>query len=80
LRKSSPNYESGDLELSCPSCKANVIKSYEQSVKLRAKLIKWTGDGCFAVCKSCTNEVEIVPDMLTRISTIFTYEVKKSLD
>lgn len=66
-----------DLELECPKCSSQIIKSYDGEAKLRAKLIKWGPAGCFAVCKSCTSDVEIKPEVLAELTTKFVYEVKK---
>lgn len=64
--------------IKCPNCNDALIKSYSNDeVKLRATLIKWNKDGCFAVCKSCKQDVEVDLDILKEIETNFTYETKK---
>ncbi len=65
-------------KLSCPNCEADIIKSYDREVKLRAKIIKWTRDGMFAVCKSCNEEIEIGPDVLKSIQSNFVYEIEST--
>jgi len=68
-----------ELSVKCPNCKDALVKSYDSEVKMRVKLIKWTSDGCFAVCKSCKSDVEINSDILKKVSTFFTYESKCEL-
>ena len=65
------------LDLKCPWCNTNIIKSYDTEVKLRAKLIKWTSDGMFAVCKSCSEEIPIKLDVLKSIQSNFIYEITR---
>lgn len=62
----------------CPYCSDNIMKSYDNEVKMRATLIKWNDNGCFAVCKSCKRDVEIDFEIIKSISTFFTYETKKT--
>lgn len=63
------------LDLNCPSCSDNIVKSYGNEVKMRSKLIKWNAKGMAAVCKSCGTEVSIEPDLLRSIESNFVYEV-----
>ena len=65
------------LDLKCPWCNTNIIKSYDAEIKLRAKLIKWTSDGMFAVCKSCGEEIPIKLDVLKSIQSNFVYEITR---
>ena len=67
-----------DASLKCPKCSDGIIKSYENEVKLRAKVVKWTEDGFFAICKSCGNDVEIDDGVIKSIKTKFVYEVNKN--
>jgi uncharacterized protein with PIN domain len=65
------------LTVKCPNCKDNLIKSHEHEVKMRVLMMKWNGEGCFAVCKSCKSDVEIDFEILKKLNTFFTYEAKK---
>ena len=62
----------------CPNCNDALVKSYKnEEVKLRATLIKWNKNGCFAVCKNCKHDVEMDLDILKGVQTKFTYETQK---
>ena len=63
------------VKVDCPNCKGNVVKSYDNEVKLRAKIIKWNKDGMFAICKSCNSDIPIAVDVLKSINSTFVYEV-----
>lgn len=63
------------VDLDCPHCKSNIVKSYGDEVKMRSKLLKWDKDGMFAVCKSCNGEVPITIDLMKSIQAKFIYEV-----
>lgn len=62
----------------CGNCNNSIIKSNNNEVKMRALVIKWNSEGCFAVCKSCKQDVPINFDILKSINTRFTYEVKNT--
>ena len=64
-----------NLNLDCDKCGVVLVKSYPNEKKLRAKLVKWTKDGMFAVCKSCNAEVLIEADVLKSLQDSFVYEV-----
>lgn len=66
------------LDLNCPKCSDNIVKSYGNEVKLRAKLIKWNASGMYAVCKSCGTEVSVDANLLKSIESTFSYEVPRS--
>ena len=61
--------------LDCKHCSSSIIKSYGDEAKMRTKLIKWTKDGMFAVCKSCGEENAIHTNILKSIESSFVYEV-----
>jgi phage terminase large subunit GpA-like protein len=63
------------IDLDCPSCGQNMIKSYENEAKFRAKVLKWDRNGMFAICKSCSHEVPITLDFMKSIQSTFVYEV-----
>jgi len=65
----------GKLDLKCPWCDDKIIKSYDAEVKLRTKLVKWTSEGMFAVCKSCGKDVPVDPEILKSIQMNFVYEI-----
>jgi len=65
------------IDLDCPKCKTNMIKSYRNEAKLRLKMVIWNKDGMFAVCKGCSHEVPIEVDMIKSIQHSFVYEIKK---
>lgn len=65
------------VELECPNCKDQMIKSYDGEAKLRMKLVVWNQDGMFAICKSCGKDVEIKPEIIKSIQSRFVYEVEK---
>ena len=64
--------------LRCPNCTSSVIKSYGEEVKLRSKLLKWTREGMFAICKSCGEDVPIGLEVLKSIQSTFSYEIDKN--
>lgn len=64
-------------KIKCPNCGDDILKSHGAEAKLRTKLLKWTPDGMFAVCKSCNADVPMDFDLLKSINTRFVYEVKK---
>lgn len=64
-------------KVSCRNCSSNIIKSYENEVKLRAKLVKWTSDGMFAICKGCGNDVPLPSDIMKSIQSTFKFYAKK---
>lgn len=66
-----------DEIIKCPNCSDALVKSYNDEVKMRATLIKWNKNGCFAVCKSCKQDVEVNLDILKGIQTKFVYETQK---
>jgi len=45
--------------LTCPSCGDHILKTSDQSVKVRGKLLVFKSGRAFAVCKSCDSEVEV---------------------
>jgi hypothetical protein len=63
------------LDLDCPHCGSNMIKSYADEAKLRMKLIKWNRDGMFAVCKGCGHDVSIGLDFMKSVQSSFVFEV-----
>jgi len=63
--------------LDCKHCDSSIIKSYGTEAKMRSKLIKWTSDGMFAVCKSCGTENEIHTDFVKSMQSSFVYEVNQ---
>jgi hypothetical protein len=65
-------------KVKCKHCGDDILKSHEAVVKLRTKLLKWTPEGMFAVCKSCGADVPMDFDLLKSINTRFVYEVKKT--
>ena len=67
------------IKIDCPECKNNIMKSYDLEVKLRAKLIKWTQKGMFAICKSCGGDVPIDAEILKSIQSTFVYEIDEKL-
>lgn len=64
-------------ELFCEKCQAQIVKSYGDEYKLRAKVIKWDSGGIFAICKSCGHEEPITMDVLKSMSSSFSYEIDK---
>lgn len=66
---------SKELCLDCPACKASIVKSYGDAVKMRTKLIKWDQGGMYAVCKACGTDVSISVDLMKSIQSRFVYEV-----
>lgn len=54
-----------------------ILRSYGDSVKLRATLLKWSSDGFYAVCKGCKRDVRMDFEILKSIQTKFEYFVKK---
>ena len=62
-------------DLQCPNCSVDVAKSYDDSVKLRVKLLKWTRDGMFAICKACGHDVPIKVDFIKSVQSKLVYEV-----
>lgn len=63
------------IDLDCPHCQSNMIKSYESQAKFRMKLLYWNKNGMYAVCKSCGKDVGISTDLLKSIQSSFVYEV-----
>lgn len=63
------------IDLDCPNCGTNMIKSYQKEAKLRLKMVIWNKDGMFAVCKGCSSEVAIQPDLIKSIQSSFVYEI-----
>jgi hypothetical protein len=69
------------VDLNCPHCDANMIKSYGSETKFRTKLIRWDLGGMFAVCKGCGEDVAIGFEMLKSIQSSFVFEVgEKKID
>lgn len=68
------------IDLDCPHCKANIVKSYGDTVKMRSKLLKWDQGGMYAVCKSCSGEVAITLDLMKSIQAKFIYEVNTKIE
>lgn len=66
-------------ELFCSECESQIIKSYGQESKMRAKLIKWNRNGMYAVCKSCGHEESIGIEVIKSM-TNFTYEIQQLSD
>ena len=67
------------VKVDCPDCSTSIIKSYDAEVKLRAKVIKWTKEGMFAICKSCKQDVPIDMDVLKSIQSTFIYEIDEDI-
>lgn len=65
------------VDVRCTECKAYIIKSNADEVRLKALIIKWNSDGCFAVCKACKRDIPIDFGILKSINAKFTYEVKE---
>lgn len=63
------------IDLDCPHCRASIVKSYGDAVKMRAKLLKWDRGGMAAVCKACGNDVPIDLELMKSIQAKFIYEV-----
>ena len=61
--------------LDCKHCNSSIIKSYGDEAKMRAKLVKWTHKGMFAVWKGCGHENPIQADILKSLEKSFVYEV-----
>lgn len=68
------------IDLDCPECGTNMIKSYQDEAKLRLKMVIWNKHGMFAVCKGCNHEVPIGPELIKSIQHSFVYEVSKKRD
>lgn len=64
-------------DVRCSNCSAYIIKSNAEEVRMKALIIKWNADGCFAVCKSCKLDIPIDFGILKSINAKFTYEVKE---
>ena len=62
--------------LTCPGCNDSIIKSCNDEVKLRAKILKWNQDGMFAICKACGLEVPIEAEILRSIQGTFQYVIE----
>ena len=62
-------------DLRCPHCDSSIVKSSDEVIKMRVKLIKWDRDGMFAVCKSCTEDVQVDEDFFKFIRKRFVYEI-----
>jgi RNase P subunit RPR2 len=45
--------------LACTNCHEVVVKSMNNEVKVRAKVILIRGNSTFAVCKGCDTELEV---------------------
>jgi DNA-directed RNA polymerase subunit M/transcription elongation factor TFIIS len=67
------------IDVDCPECGANMIKSYAEEAKFRCKLIKWDKEGMKAICKSCDHEVPISVDVLKSVESTFVFEADKNL-
>ena len=65
------------VDLDCPKCGQNMIKSYEKEAKFRLKLLVWNERGMFAICKSCSGEVEISADLIKSVQSSFVYEIEE---
>lgn len=65
-------------DLDCPHCEVTMIKSYGHEAKLRSKLVKWTSEGMFAVCKSCGHDVPISSELLKSMESTFIFEIQES--
>ncbi len=69
---------SENYDLRCPHCSTSIVKSSDKDVKMRVKLVRWDENGMFAVCKSCTKDVQMDEDFFKSIRKRFVYEVKKA--
>jgi len=64
-----------EIDLDCPHCRGNIVKSYGDTVKMRSKLLKWERGGMFAICKACGTDVPIDLELMKSIQAKFIYEV-----
>lgn len=63
------------IDLDCPNCGHNMIKSHGDHAKFRMKLIRWDHNGMAAVCKSCGQDVPVSLELLKSIQSSFTFEI-----
>ena len=63
------------IDLECPNCNNHIAKSHGNEVKLRAKIIKWTNKGMFAVCLGCGEDVPVNTNFFKSLQNRFSYEV-----
>ena len=63
------------VEVDCPHCQDNIVKSSGDEVKMRAKILKWNRHGMYAICKSCGTDVPISTDLMRAIQSSFVFEV-----
>lgn len=66
---------SSSVNLECPNCNNHIAKSQNGEVKLRAKLIKWTEKGMFAVCQGCGDDVPVNVGFFKSLQARFSYEI-----
>lgn len=63
------------LNISCPHCRNGISKAFDDQVKMRVKLVKWTHEGMFAVCKGCGKDVPIDLEFMKSIQLRFLHEI-----
>lgn len=62
----------------CPNCKDGIIKAYPGlRAKLRASILIFKADKCFAVCSKCKQETEVPVTLNQEIPEIKGFYVHK---